>query len=200
MTRSSFRAVRTASVLGTLSIAALGVSACRSSNPQTGAGEGPRAETGAAPAVTDPQIAAIVVAANNVDIEAGRLAQANATNPEVRAFGERMVTDHSGVNKSAVDLVTKLGVTPEENPTSRQLTEGGAQTREQLQSMSGAEFDRAYISNEVAYHQTVLQAVDNTLIPSAQNAELKALLVSVRPAFVAHLKLAQQIQASLGGQ
>jgi putative membrane protein len=40
--------------------------------------------------------------------------------------------------------------------------------------------------------------VDKTLIPNAQNAELKALLVKVRPAFAAHLAKAKQIQASLG--
>ncbi|MEO6024598.1 MAG: DUF4142 domain-containing protein, partial [Burkholderiales bacterium] len=52
--------------------------------------------------------------------------------------------------------------------------------------------------NEVAYHQQVIDAIDKTLIPSAQNAELKALLVKVRPAFVAHLEHAKQIQTSLG--
>jgi putative membrane protein len=63
--------------------------------------------------------------------------------------------------------------------------------------LSGAAFDKAYIDNEVAYHQAVLDAVDKTLIPSASNAELKALLVKVRPAFVAHLEHAKAIQSSL---
>jgi putative membrane protein len=53
------------------------------------------------------------------------------------------------------------------------------------------------VDHEVAYHQSVLDAVDNTLIPSAQNAELKALLVKTRPAFVAHLEHAKKLQASL---
>jgi putative membrane protein len=44
----------------------------------------------------------------------------------------------------------------------------------------------------------VLDAMDKTLIPSAQNAELKALLVKVRPAFVAHLDHAKQVQSELG--
>lgn len=47
------------------------------------------------------------------------------------------------------------------------------------------------------YHQQVLNAIDTTLIPSAQNSELKALLVAVRPAFVGHLEHAKMIQASL---
>jgi putative membrane protein len=52
----------------------------------------------------------------------------------------------------------------------------------------------------VAYHQAVLDAVDKTLLPSARNAELKALLVKVRPAFEAHLQMARQLQTKLGGK
>ena len=150
-----------------------------------------------APAVTDPQIAAIVVAANNVDIEAGKLAESKATNAKVKAFGKQMVTDHSAVNKQATALVTKLGVKPEENETSRSLTSGGEQNRSSLKGKSGKDFDKAYIDNEVAYHQQVLDAIDKTLIPNAQNAELKSLLTQTRPAIAAHLKMAQDIQKSL---
>jgi len=146
----------------------------------------------------DAQIAAIVVTANQVDIDAGRLAASKATNPDVKAYGQMMVTDHTGVNKQATDLVTKLGVKPEDNPTAQSLKSGGADNVKSLQSLSGAAFDKAYIDHEITYHQNVLDAVDKTLIPNAQNAELKALLVKVRPAFAAHLEKAKQIQASLG--
>lgn len=108
-----------------------------------------------------------------------------------------MVTDHSAVNKAATALVTKLGVTPEENATSRQLIEAGTQNLKTLEGKSGKDFVQAYIDNEVSYYQTVLDALDNTLIPNAQNAEVKALLVQTGPAFVAHHKLAQDIQNSL---
>jgi putative membrane protein len=153
-----------------------------------------------AAAVTDPQIAAIVVAANSVDIEAGKLAQSKTKNRKVREFADSMVRDHTAVNKAAVDLVTRLGVTPEENDTSRGLTTSGEQTRARLSGLSGKEFDREYIDNEVAYHKLVINAVDSTLIPGAQNAELKATLIKVRPSFVAHLHHAEQLQASLGGK
>src|ERR687889_1386227 len=151
-------------------------------------------------AVTDPQIAAIVVAANTVDIEFGKLAQSKTKNEKVKQFADTMVTDHTAVNKAAVDLVTKLGVTPEESETSRGLTASGEQTRTRLGALSGAEFDREYIANEVAYHKLVIDAVDKTLIPNAKNAELKAALVGVRPALVAHLQHAEQLQAELGGK
>ena len=156
---------------------------------------------GAAPAiggVTDPQIAHIVVTANQVDITAGELANTRSTNPKVKEFAHRMVTDHGGVTKAATELATRLGVTPEDNPTSQQLKQGGEQNVAGLQGKNGAEFDRAYVASEVTYHQAVLDAVDNTLIPGAQNAELKALLEKSRPAFVAHLEHARQLQASLG--
>lgn len=149
--------------------------------------------------MTDPQIADIVVAANEVDIAAGELARTRATDAEVKAFAEKMVTDHTGVNKAASDLVGRLGVTPERTATSDQLRQGGEQTRTALQGQSGAAFDRAYIDSEVTYHQAVLDALDQTLIPGATNAELKALLQQTRPAVEAHLQHARQIQARLEG-
>jgi len=147
---------------------------------------------------TDPQIAHIVVTANQVDIDAGKLAEQKGNSKEVRDFGKMMVTDHSGVNKQAVELVTKLKVKPEDNPTSQSLKSGGAENVKKLEGLKGAAFDKAYIEHEVAYHQQVLDAVDKTLIPNAKNEELKALIVKVRPAFVAHLEHAKQIQSKLG--
>ena len=154
-------------------------------------------DAGAAEGPTDPQIAAIAVAANNVDIAAGQLATEKGSDAEVKSFGQQMVTDHTAVNTQATELVGRLNVTPEENPTSQQLTSDGEATRQRLSGLSGAEFDRAYIDNEVTYHQTVLDAIDQTLIPSADNAELKALLEQVRPAVAAHLDHARQIQTRL---
>jgi putative membrane protein len=145
----------------------------------------------------DAQIAHIVVTANQVDIDAGKLAASMATNAEVKAFGEQMVKDHTGVNRQASDLAAKLKVKPEDNPTSQSLKAGGEKNIANLKTLKGAAFDKAYIDNEVTYHQAVLDAVDKTLVPSAQNAELKALITKVRPAFVAHLEHAKKIQSSL---
>jgi putative membrane protein len=149
--------------------------------------------------INDAQIASIVVTANQVDIDAGKLAAATSKNADVKGFGQMMVTAHTSVNKSATELVTKLKVKPEDNPTSQSLKEGGAKNVAQLKGLKGAAFDKAYIDHEVAYHQQVLDAVDKTLIPNAKNAELKQLLVSVRPAFVAHLEHAKQLQSKLNG-
>ena len=147
--------------------------------------------------INDAQIASIVLTANQVDVDAGQLAQSRSTNAEVKKFAQQMVTDHTGVNKQAVALATKLKVTPEDNDTSRALKAGGEKNLMSLKALKGAAFDKAYIDHEVAYHQQVLDAIDKTLVPGAQNAELKALLVKVRPAFVAHLEHAQHIQSTL---
>ena len=146
---------------------------------------------------TDPQIASIVVTANQVDIDAGKLAESKAQAADVKAFARQMVKDHTAVNKSAVDLAQKLKVTPEESDTSKSLKKGGDENLANLKKLQGAEFDRAYVDHEVAYHQAVIDALDKTLIPNAKNAELKDTLVKVRPAFVAHLEHAKHLQSAL---
>ena len=146
---------------------------------------------------SDPQIAHIVVTANQIDVDAGKLAESRSQNKEVKAFAKQMVTDHTAVNQQAAALAKKLGVTPQDNDTSRSLKQGAADTAKKLKGLKGAEFDRAYVDNEVAFHQAVLDAIDKVLIPGAQNAELKGLIGKVRPAIQAHLEHARHLQASL---
>ena len=146
---------------------------------------------------SDAQIASIVVTANQVDIDAGKYAATRAHNAEVRAFARQMVVDHGGVNRQATALVTKLKVSPEDNPTSQALARGGADNLMNLKALKGAALDQAYVDHEVAYHEQVIEAIDSTLVPNVQNPELKSLLVTVRPAFVAHLEHAHKIQATL---
>ena len=154
--------------------------------------------TASAQPVTDAQIASIVVTANQVDIDAGKLAASRSTNHKVKAFAQLMITDHTSVNKSATDLAAKLKITPQDNSTSQSLKSGGETNIAHLKTLTGDAFDKAYIDHEVAYHQQVIDALDKTLIPGATNAELKALLVKVRPAFVAHLEHAKRLQAPAG--
>lgn len=157
------------------------------------------ATTGAmAQAPSDAQIASIVVTANQVDIDAGKLAIFKSRADAVRAFARQMVADHTGVNRQAVELVTRLGVAPEDNPTSQSLKKAADDNLKSLGALKGVAFDKAYIQHEIAYHAQVIDVIDKTLIPSAKNAELKALLVAVRPAFVGHLEHARQIEATLG--
>ena len=148
---------------------------------------------------SDPQIAGIVVTANQIDVDAGKLAKSKSKNKDVQKFAQQMVTDHTAVNKAAVDLVTKLKVTPEESDASKGLVAGGADNRAKLEKLDGAEFDNAYVDNEVEYHKAVIDTLDQKLIPSASNEELKNTLVGVKPAFDEHLKHAEMLQSQLGG-
>ena len=147
---------------------------------------------------SDPQIAGIVVTANQIDIDAGKLAKSRTKNQEVSKFAQQMITDHTAVNKQAGALAKKLGVTPADSDTSKSLKSGAQKNVANLKGLKGAAFDKAYVDHEVAYHQAVLDAIDKVLIPSAQNAELKDLIIKVRPAIAAHLDHAKMIQSSLG--
>ena len=151
---------------------------------------------GAAP--TDSQIAAIVVTANQVDIDAAKLAISKSHSKDVKAFAQEMVKDHGAVNKSATALVHKLKVTPEASDTSQSLKKGGDDNLVDLRKLKNTDFNRAYIDHEVTYHEAVLGAIDKTLIPNAKNVELKALLEKSRPVFVEHLDHAKRLQASMG--
>lgn len=180
MTRQSKNAI--------LAVAFFGMTACASA--QTAAdtkASGP----------SDAEIAAIVVAANAVDADIGDLAAARAASADVRQFGQTMATDHRAVNQAAGELVARLQVTPVENAVSRKLRADGATVKAELNTKTGAEFDRAYLTHEVAYHKAVIDAVDQVLIPNADNAELKQTIVSVRPALVAHLEHAEKLLAGL---
>lgn len=146
---------------------------------------------------TDAEIAEIVVKANQVDVDAGRLAVSKTADSKVKAFANEMIAAHTQIGNEAVALVRKLGVTPEPSVTSHSLEGGGAANIALLSKLNGVQFDRAYVGHEVAYHQQVLAAVDEILIPSAENQQLKALLQSVRPFFVAHLEHAQALRESL---
>ncbi|MGH7463019.1 MAG: DUF4142 domain-containing protein [Longimicrobiales bacterium] len=153
----------------------------------------------AAPAIADADIAHIVVTANTIDIEAAEQARTKSQNADVKKFAETMIKDHTGVNQQATALAQSLSLTPADNATSQTLKTEADAAKAELAAKSGADFDRAYIAREVAYHQAVLDALDQTLITNAQNAQLKALLEQSRPAFAAHLQMAKDLQTRLGG-
>ena len=154
--------------------------------------------TAYAQGVDDAQIASIVVTANQVDIDAGKLASsmaANARRQEVRrADGDRSHRRQQTGDRAGDEAEGHAARTTR---PAQSLKSGGAENVANLKKLKGAAFDKAYVDHEVAYHQQVIDALDKTLIPNASNAELKALLVKVRPAFVAHLEHAKHVQSSL---
>jgi len=145
----------------------------------------------------DAQIAHIAYTAGALDVAAAKQALAKSHNKDVRAFAEEMVRDHEAVNGKALALVKKLGVTPEDNATSQALSKQAAETHDRLDKLSGAAFDQAYAKNEVAYHQAVNGALEGTLIPSADNSELKSLLETGLTLFTEHQHHAEHLAAKL---
>lgn len=142
---------------------------------------------------TDPQIAHIAYTAGQIDIKAAEAAKNKSKNKEVLSFADDMIRDHKAVNEQALALLKKLNVKPEDNETSRALTKEAEDQLKKLNSLQGADFDRAYAQNEVAFHKLVNDSLRNTLIPSANNAELKNLLSTGLKIFEGHQQHAEHL-------
>jgi putative membrane protein len=149
---------------------------------------------------TDPQIAHIAYTAGDLDIKAAKQALKKSKDKNVRAFAKDMVKDHTAVNDKALALVKKLNVTPEDNDTSKGLVKQADEKRAELAKLSGKAFDKAYIDNEVAYHKTVNDALEKTLIPSTQNGELKSLLETGLKIFQGHQQHAEQLASQVASR
>ena len=151
-----------------------------------------------APALDDPTIVAIFDGANTADIETGRLAAERGHSREVRAFGAMLVRDHEQVRTLGRDLAQRLGVTPTP-PANDQAAKDHAAAMQRLRSLEGDAFDRAFLQHEAAFHAAVIDAVNTALLPAIRNAELKALVVKVAPAFQAHMLAARNLERQLAG-
>jgi putative membrane protein len=157
---------------------------------------GMKAAPAAPAALTDANIVYILDNANMLDSAAGAVAATKGTNSEVREFGKRMMRDHHALRKQGQDLAKKLNVTPEA-PANDDSKASYDKTMSMLNGAAkGKDFDKAYIDNEVTYHQAVLQTATNAM-NAAQNAELKNLIQKAAPAIQAHLTLAESIQKKM---
>lgn len=151
----------------------------------------------ASPAPTDAQIAHIAYTAGALDVDVAKNALTKTRTKAVRDFAQQMIRDHEAVNKQALQLVAKIKVTPADNPTSQALTSQINQEKARLAALDGAAFDKEYMNHEVAFHKTVNDALTSTLIPSAQNPELKRFLQTGLALFKGHQMHAEQIAATL---
>lgn len=149
--------------------------------------------------LTDAAIVAIFDAANAADIETGTLAARQASSPEVREYGTMLAQVHTMVRKKATELATRLGVTPTP-PRDDRAARDHAEAMKRLAALSGAEFDRAFLQHEEAFHAAVLAAVKSTLLPAIRNPELKEFVASLAPAFEAHRQAARNLQQRLASR
>lgn len=148
------------------------------------------------PTLTDPNIVAMIDAANVADSAMGRLASTKGTNAEVKEFGRQMVRDHHMLRQQGQDLAKKDSITPQ-MPAGDTLEASAKRMLDNMNAMAkGAAWDRAYIDGEVTAHQNVLNLLQ-TAQNSAQNADLRNLITQAIPAVQGHLTKAQAIQSKL---
>jgi putative membrane protein len=150
--------------------------------------------------LNDRDVAAIFLAVNNTDISYAQVAltPGRTTNTEVIAFANRMLSDHGGLNRSAIDLLGTTNIVPRDNTMSLDFRDESAAKRDTLREKTGPAFDSTYMENEVRYHAKLLVTLDSLLLPNTKNADLRTLLARVRPAVAAHLEHATRVQAGLG--
>ncbi|MDQ2890021.1 MAG: DUF4142 domain-containing protein [Gemmatimonadota bacterium] len=148
-------------------------------------------------ALDDATIVAIFDAANTWDIQLGQLALKKSHNADIRTFAHMMVRDHGAVRKMGRELARRLNVTPTPPGADFPLAKDHASTLTKLKGLRGPAFDKTYIDHEVWYHQAVIDAITNTLLPATTNSELKALEIKVAPNFQAHLVAAKDVQQKL---
>ena len=153
----------------------------------------------AVPAVSDPEIAAILAASDTAEIQPSQLAGQKAQNAALKEYAQRMINDHGMLSDSLAALTQANGITPAPNAMSQQIQAQTQTTLQRLQGLSGAEFDAAYAQAMADSHQQALTSIETQLIPAAQNAQLRtALEQKVRPAVSMHLDEIRRIQGSLG--
>lgn len=147
--------------------------------------------------LTDPEIASVAVTANQIDVNYAELALKKNVSKQVADFANSMIQDHNSVIKMAAELAEKLQVTPKDNQLTQELLKGEKTVTSNLASLRGKAFEKAYVDNEVTYHEAVISTINNVLIPQTENKELKQLFLDVMPVLEAHLEHAQHLQSTL---
>jgi putative membrane protein len=164
------------------------------------AATGMTADTGSMSAsstkLSDANIVALLDEANKADSSAGALAATKATSADVKRFAKLMMSEHHALRLQGQQLAKKLNVTPEA-PANDPVAPMAQQEMSTLESTpKGAEFDRAYIDQEVTAHKAVKDLLDQSK-GAAQNEELKDLIGKAQPVIQKHLDQAESIQKKL---
>lgn len=140
----------------------------------------------------DSKVIREVAADNLLEIRLGAIAKKKATNPAVQQFGDRMVTDHTWMLENWKALVTKSGF-----PFQPGLRDEQEQEVKRLEKMSGAEFDRAYMTAMIQNHQNAIVKFQNER-NTANSEPVRTRMSSDLPALQQHLSLATQVGSQIG--
>jgi putative membrane protein len=144
--------------------------------------------------LTEAEVGGVLVVVNDGEIQEGELAKTKATSSEVSAFAQRMIDEHTATKTRQATLFSNMGTSPAESAKSTQLKTEAAAMLTALQAKSGAEFDRAYLADQVTMHQTALDTIDAMLLPSARSEALRAELQKTRADVATHLAEARTLQ------
>ena len=145
----------------------------------------------------DLEIAHAAYTADVIDIDYAKIALAKTKNPAVKAFAELMIRDHSAVNEGAGALLKKLNVQPMDNAFSQALVKGAEAKKAEFATLDGADFDKAYAANELAYHQVVNKTVGEVWLPTIKTPELKDFVAQALVTFKVHEDHAAKMVESL---
>ena len=124
------------------------------------------------------------------EIEFAKLAMKQASNARVREFAAKMVKDHTQSSEELAPIAEKHGFALAKDVDSKHKD-----VCEKLKKLSGAEFDREYMTNQVKAHQTAVKLFTQQS-KSGQNADLRAFASKVLPTIQEHLKMAKELDQS----
>lgn len=147
--------------------------------------------------MSDSEVLGVVAAANDGEVQMADVAIKKAKSKDVKDFASMMKTHHSqGLTKTKA-TATKTKLTTADSDVSAFLKNDTDKTIKDIKDKDGKDFDRAYIDSQVSAHKAVLAAIDNRLVPSAQNSEVKALLTETRKVVSDHIAKVEEIQKKL---
>jgi putative membrane protein len=149
-----------------------------------------------AAAMTDAQIFAMLAAANQGEIDAGKMASTKATNASVKSFARDMVTAHTKMLNDGNALAKKLNITPDTAAADSINAMNQSTAATLTAAAKGAAFDSAYVNAQVAGHEYVLDMIKRAE-GQAQNADLKSALTAAEPQVQKHLDRIKDIQSKM---
>lgn len=157
-------------------------------------------DTTATPAtkVNDREILQILQTANNGEIDQAKQAKKISKSKPVKDFADMMVLEHKQVQKDLKKWSAKTKIKMAPSKLNDDLKNTAQASMEKLKRVSGKEFDRDYVADQVAMHEGLLAQLDSTLIPNAQDKELKDLLNKIRTSVAMHLDKAKNLQTTIG--
>ena len=125
------------------------------------------------------------------EVSLGQLASSKGTNSDVKAFGDRMVTDHSRLNDELKQFAQSKGVT-----LPADVDQESKDTADKLSKASGKEFDKAYIDDMAKDHEKDVKEFEKQS-KDTKDPDLKAWVTKSLPTLQDHLKMAKETKAKL---